>query len=110
MNKGTLRPALALLAFHSVGPVLKAPYIASYTGWMQTHDSEWQEYFASLGCTDVHPLAAGIEGTVYRLGSGLIGKVWARRSIPELVLLQRFYRDILEQQLRFQTPEIRDII
>ncbi len=77
---------------------------------MQTHGGEWRRYFASLGYTDAHPLAAGIEGTVYRLGSGLIGKVWARRSIPELVLLQRFYRDISEQRLHFRTPEIRDII
>lgn len=50
-----------------------------------------------------------MEGTVYRLGSGLIGKVWARRSIAELLLLQCFYRDILEQRLPFRTPEIREI-
>ncbi|MDP9381032.1 MAG: hypothetical protein M3Q29_12955 [Chloroflexota bacterium] len=50
---------------------------------MQTHGGEWHRYFASLGYTDAHPLAAGIEGAVYRLGSGLIGKVWARdTSLP----------------------------
>ncbi len=76
---------------------------------MHTHGGEWRRYFASLGYTHAHPLAAGVEGTVYRLGSGLVGKVWVRRSIPELVLLQRFYRDISEQRLRFRTPEIRDI-
>lgn len=81
-----------------------------YNGRMQTHDSEWREYFVSTGYPDVQPLAAGIEGAVYRLGRGLIGKVWARRGISELALLQRVYRDILDQQLRFATPEIMDIV
>lgn len=77
---------------------------------MQTHGSEWHEYFVSIGYPEVWPLAAGIEGVVYRLGCGLIGKVWARRAMPELVLLQRFYRDIVDQRLRFATPEIQDIV
>ncbi len=77
---------------------------------MKTPNSEWVQYFASIGYSEAQLLAAGMEGAVYRLGHGLIGKVWARRSLPELTLLQSVYRDISGQHLLFATPEIRDVV
>ncbi|WP_344639631.1 phosphotransferase family protein [Kitasatospora cystarginea] len=77
---------------------------------MQSHDRNWVEYFAGVGHQVVTPLAAGMEGAVYRLGGGLIGKVWGRRGIAELTSLQEFYDDITAARLPFATPQILDVL
>lgn len=77
---------------------------------MQPHEMHWIEYFSSAGHRDVAPLAAGMEGSVYQLGRGLVGKVWDRREAGELKRLQEFYADIATAELAFATPEILDVL
>jgi len=81
-----------------------------YTGPMQTHDRAWERYFVAHGYPAARPLAAGIEGAVYRLGRGRGGKVWARRSVAELAPLRRAYRDIAAQAPPFATPAILALV
>jgi hypothetical protein len=54
----------------------------------QTHSTDWLDYFARIGYPAVQPLAAGVEGAVYRLAGGMIAKVWLRRGPAELRLRQ----------------------
>ncbi|TQF01932.1 aminoglycoside phosphotransferase family protein [Kitasatospora acidiphila] len=76
---------------------------------MQSHETNWIEYFSSGGYRDVVPLAAGMEGAVYRLGQGLVAKVWGRREAAELKRLQKFYSDISRAGLSFATPQILEV-
>jgi aminoglycoside phosphotransferase (APT) family kinase protein len=79
---------------------------------MQEHSAAWQEQFIALGYPDAQPLAVGMEGAVYRLDAGTIGKVWGRRPAPELRRLQCCYRSIAEtpHAAPFQLPAIRDVL
>jgi hypothetical protein len=43
------------------------------------HAKEWLDHFARIGYPAAQPLAAGVEGAVYRLGRGMVAKVWLRR-------------------------------
>jgi aminoglycoside phosphotransferase (APT) family kinase protein len=77
---------------------------------MQVHDGRWITYFRARGYPDAEPLATGMEGAVYRLGRGLVAKVWgAGRSHAELVTLQQFYADLGAQSLPFATPEMVEL-
>lgn len=76
------------------------------SGFLQVHTPEWFEYFTREGYPGAEPLAAGVEGAVYRLGDGLVAKVWGRRREPELVRMQKFYADVARAGLPFATPEI----
>ena len=76
------------------------------SGFLQVHTPEWVEYFARQGYPDAEPLAAGVEGAIYRLGDGTVAKVWGRRREPELVRTQNFYADVARAGLPFATPEI----
>ena len=74
----------------------------------QQHTAAWVRYFADRGHESARPLAAGVEGAVYRLGDGTVAKVWSGRrpAVPELV--RRVYDDIARHSppLPFATPEI----
>jgi hypothetical protein len=72
----------------------------------QAHSQEWLDHFARIGHPAARPLAAGVEGAVYRLGDGTVAKVWGRRGIPELLLWQAFYADVAAGGLPFATPLI----
>lgn len=76
------------------------------SGFLQVHTPEWLEYFTRNGYPDVKPLAAGVEGAIYRLGDGTVAKVWGRRREPELVRMQKFYADVAVAGLPFATPVI----
>jgi len=76
----------------------------------QLRTSDWLEHFASAGHPDVTPLAAGAEGSVFRLGNGTVAKVWIRRQVSELIRLQRFYADVAAHPLPFATPEIMRVM
>ena len=69
------------------------------------HTQQWIKQFASEG-HDPRPLAAGVEGAIYDLGSGLVAKVWRDRRPDELVCMQNFYADVASAGLPFSTPEI----
>jgi aminoglycoside phosphotransferase (APT) family kinase protein len=66
----------------------------------------WLERFRSAGHREVTTLAAGAEGSVYRLGDGTVAKVWVRRRRAELLLMQQAYVDIATAGLPFATPVI----
>ncbi|MFD5316159.1 phosphotransferase [Streptomyces sp. NPDC127098] len=51
----------------------------------------------------------GMEGAVYRLGGGLIGKLWRERGVDELRPLVDFYRELAAQGLPFATPLIVEV-
>lgn len=76
------------------------------TGFVQVHTPQWLRHFARQGYTEAAPLAAGVEGAVYRLGNGTVAKVWAHRRRPELLLAQRFSADVAASDLPFATPVI----
>lgn len=54
----------------------------------------------------MQPLGAGVEGAIYRLGDGMVAKVWGQRQVAELVCMQNFYSDVAVAGLPFATPEI----
>ncbi|MEV6541270.1 aminoglycoside phosphotransferase family protein [Streptomyces sp. NPDC051665] len=74
----------------------------------QEHTAHWIQYFADRGHGDVQPLAAGVEGAVYRLGDRTVGKVWSGRRPVGVGLMRRVYADIAghSASLPFATPEI----
>lgn len=77
---------------------------------MQEHSTAWQEEFVALGYPDARPLAVGMEGAVYRLDAGWVGKVWAQRPASALRRLQRCYGSVAGWAGALQLPEIRDVL
>jgi aminoglycoside phosphotransferase (APT) family kinase protein len=73
---------------------------------VKAHREEWVSYLRQQGYGSAEPLAAGMEGAVYRLGGGLVAKIWDERPASDLAGLQRFYADLLLASLPFATPEI----
>jgi len=69
----------------------------------------WVDRFRSLGYRDSRFLAAGMEGLVFRLGDGLVAKVWSNKSLCEVEKLKLFYAELARHRLPFATPEIREI-
>ncbi|TDC23370.1 aminoglycoside phosphotransferase family protein [Streptomyces sp. 8K308] len=51
----------------------------------------------------------GMEGSVYRLEGGLIGKAWRERGADELRPLIAFYEELAAQGLPFATPLIVEV-
>jgi Phosphotransferase enzyme family len=74
--------------------------------YLQRHTDDWLAYFASRGHSAPEPLAAGVEGAVYRLGGGTVAKVWSGRPPAGLDLMRQVYADIARSSLSFATPEI----
>ncbi|MEV5987619.1 aminoglycoside phosphotransferase family protein [Streptomyces sp. NPDC052051] len=75
---------------------------------LQPHDEDWVAYFVGRGHSDPQPLAAGVEGAVYRLGNGVVAKVWSGRgrTLDALSLIRQVYADIRRHPLPFATPQI----
>jgi hypothetical protein len=71
----------------------------------QGHTDDWIRHFARRGHPGARPLAAGVEGAVYRLGAGTVAKVWGRPP-DDIDLTRRVYADIARRPLPFRTPEI----
>jgi aminoglycoside phosphotransferase (APT) family kinase protein len=78
-------------------------------GFVHTHTPQWMRYFASNGYPDAEPLASGVEGAIYRLGDGMVAKVWGSKRKPELVSMQRFYADVAAHDLPFATPFVHAV-
>lgn len=72
-------------------------------GFLQVHTPEWVRRFARLGYPDAEPLAAGVEGAIYRLGDGTVAKVWSGRR-RGLELMRGYYADVADAGLPFKTP------
>ncbi|MFJ2162260.1 hypothetical protein [Streptomyces sp. NPDC087856] len=74
----------------------------------QAHTARWIRYFVERGYGDARPLGVGVEGAVYRLGGGVVGKVWSGRRPAGVGLMRRVYEDIAREAepLPFGTPEI----
>jgi len=73
------------------------------------HSAERVGYFVEHGYPTASPLAAGTEGAIYRLGDGMIAKVWDARPVAELAKMQQLYADVERAGLPFATPTIEDI-
>ena len=69
------------------------------------HTQDWMDFFGAQGHTP-KPLASGVEGAVYDLGSDLVAKVWRDRRAADLMKMQGFYGDLASAGLPFATPEI----
>lgn len=77
---------------------------------MQVHDDRWLGWFRARGHAGAETLATGMEGAVYRLGGGLVAKVWGgERPHGDLLALQRFHADLAREALPFATPEIVEV-
>lgn len=76
---------------------------------IQQHPDGWLRHFAERGYPDVTPLAAGVEGVLYRLGDGQVAKVWKGRSAADLVAMQAVYRDVAAATPPFATPVVHRI-
>jgi Phosphotransferase enzyme family len=72
-------------------------------------DDRWIDYFIAQGHPTATPLGRGMEGAVYDLGEGLVGKVWFERRAVDLLLTQEFQRELKAQGLPFATPLITDV-
>lgn len=72
------------------------------------HTDDWLRYFARRGHPDPRPLAAGVEGAVYRLGEGVVAKLWSGRPPADLELTRQVHADIARCPLPFATPRILD--
>ncbi|MEV4113842.1 aminoglycoside phosphotransferase family protein [Nonomuraea sp. NPDC049695] len=67
----------------------------------------WPGYFDDLGHPGARRIGAGVEGVVYRLGGGVVAKVWTGR--PPSDVMHQVYADIARHRLPFATPEIIEI-
>ncbi|MEV2214207.1 aminoglycoside phosphotransferase family protein [Streptomyces sp. NPDC050997] len=74
--------------------------------YRQRHTADWLRYLARRGYDAARPLAAGVEGAVYRLDEGTIAKVWSGRPPADLDLTRQVYADIARHPLPFATPDI----
>jgi aminoglycoside phosphotransferase len=64
------------------------------------------QYFEAHAAAPVTLLGQGMEGAVYDLGGGLVGKIWFNRMAAEVLPLQAFLAEVDEQDLSFGTPRI----
>jgi aminoglycoside phosphotransferase (APT) family kinase protein len=62
--------------------------------------------FARWGHPSAELIGQGMDGVVYRLGGGLVGKVWHRRTAGKLARLRAFYVELAAAGLPYATPEI----
>ncbi|MET9039616.1 phosphotransferase family protein [Streptomyces mirabilis] len=74
--------------------------------YLQRHSDDWLAYFAARGHRAPQPLAAGVEGAVYRLSEGLVAKMWSGRPPVGFGLIREVYQDIAPHPLPFATPQI----
>jgi aminoglycoside phosphotransferase (APT) family kinase protein len=70
--------------------------------------SRWAEQLAARGYTPT-PLAAGVEGAVFRLEGGTVAKVWNSRERDEILGLASFYEAVAVADLPFLTPSIFEV-
>lgn len=70
--------------------------------------SRWTAELAERGYAPT-PLAAGVEGVVFRLGDGTVAKVWNERTDVEIATLATFYEAVADARLPFLTPKIHDV-
>jgi aminoglycoside phosphotransferase (APT) family kinase protein len=64
------------------------------------------EYFERRAGGPVTLIGRGMEGAVYDLGDGQVGKVWFNRGVDDVLPLQEFLAELKEQDLPFRTPDI----
>jgi hypothetical protein len=76
--------------------------------YRQQHSEAWLQHFARRGHPAARPLASGVEGAVYLLGDGTVGKVWSGRPPADFDLTRQVYADIARCRPPFATPEILD--
>ena len=68
------------------------------------------EFFRERGADQIELIGRGMEGAVYDVGDGLVGKVWFDRRPAELLSLQAFHQELSAQHLPFRTPELSEVV
>jgi aminoglycoside phosphotransferase (APT) family kinase protein len=67
---------------------------------------DWGRHFLDAGHASAQPIGAGMEGTVYRLGDGLVGKVWFDRDLASVEAMQAVYASAGAHALPFALPSV----
>lgn len=68
-----------------------------------------QQKLSRFGIRDAEPIASGMEGHVFRIGSGNVAKAWFDKSVREITSLQHFYEQLRALPLPFATPLITQV-
>lgn len=68
-----------------------------------------RDHFAARGYRRFDLLGEGMEGVVFRLGDGHVGKMWFRRRPAELRVMKDFYEQLASQGLPFAVPRMVDV-
>ncbi len=61
------------------------------------------------GIADAEHIASGMEGHIFRIGNQNVAKVWLYKSVRDVTLLQRFYKQVQGLSLAFETPFITQV-
>ena len=67
---------------------------------------DWGRHFRDAGHASAQPIGAGMEGSVYRLGDGLVGKVWLDRDLASVEVMQAVYASAGAHALPFALPSV----
>ncbi|OKI42284.1 phosphotransferase [Micromonospora sp. CB01531] len=73
-----------------------------------THE-QLKDHFAKQGYRRFGLLGEGMEGVVFALGDGHVGKLWFRRQPAELRFITDFYEHLGSQGLPFAVPRMVDV-
>ncbi|MFE9205311.1 aminoglycoside phosphotransferase family protein [Micromonospora sp. NPDC007230] len=73
-----------------------------------THE-QLKDHFAKQGYRRFDLLGEGMEGIVFALGDGQVGKLWFRRQPAELRFIKDFYEHLGSQGLPFALPRMVDV-
>ncbi|MCW3816309.1 aminoglycoside phosphotransferase family protein [Micromonospora sp. DR5-3] len=68
-----------------------------------------KDLFARRGYRRFDLLGEGMEGVVFALGDGHVGKLWFRRQPAELRVIKDFYEHLGSQDLPFAVPRMVDV-
>lgn len=65
--------------------------------------------FDRLGFSSIRHLATGMEGEVFEIGDGLVGKIWASQTVYGLDALREFYQELAGSASGLITPLIHSV-
>ncbi|MFD2766834.1 phosphotransferase family protein [Micromonospora eburnea] len=68
-----------------------------------------KDHFARRGYRRFDLLGEGMEGVVFALGGGHVGKLWFRRQPAELRVVKDFYEHLGSQDLPFAVPRMVEV-
>ncbi|TCC16541.1 hypothetical protein E0H92_09955 [Kribbella speibonae] len=78
------------------------------SGGMSLSDAFLREQLHSLGYREVEQVAIGMQGAVFRLGGGLVAKIWFHAGEGELRTLGELYAAV-DGRLPYRTPRVLEL-